>query len=131
MSKPVLLILDGLFYAFHTVLILFNVFGWIPKRTRRLNLACLFVTAVSWFVMGLWRGIGYCVVTDWHWQVRRALGIHDAEGSFLELFIRKVTGWHAPPNLVAFSAAAIFLAAITASIIVNLRSPSGADFATQ
>ena len=57
MPKPVLLLLDGFFFVFHAALIAFNVFGWIPKRTRRLNLICLLVTASSWFVMGLWHGI--------------------------------------------------------------------------
>ena len=121
MGKPTLLLLDGLFFAFHTILVVFNVFGWIPKRTRRLNLACLAVTAVSWFVMGAWHGIGYCILTDWHWQVRRALGIHDSEGSYVELLLVKMTGWHAPPALVQNSAAVVFLAALTASLFVNIR----------
>ncbi len=93
MSKPLLLFLDGFFFTFHAVLVLFNVFGWIPTKTRRLNLACLTLTAVSWFLMGLWKGVGYCILTDWHWQVRRALGIHDPDGSYIELLIRKLTGW--------------------------------------
>lgn len=120
-GKPMLLLLDGFFFAFHTVLVLFNVIGWIPKRTRRLNLICLVVTAVSWFVMGAWNGIGYCVLTDWHWQVRQALGIHDPEGSFIELLIVKLTGWHAPAPFVQISAGIVFVAALVASVIVNIR----------
>ncbi len=121
MSKPLLLFLDGFFFTFHAVLVLFNVFGWIPTKTRRLNLACLTLTAVSWFLMGLWKGVGYCILTDWHWQVRRALGIHDPDGSYIELLIRKLTGWAAPPLLVQYSAGFIFGAAVICSLVVNIR----------
>lgn len=67
-------LLDVAFFAFHTVLVLFNLLGWVWRPTRRWNLITLGVTACSWFVMGLWYGIGYCICTDWHWQVRRELG---------------------------------------------------------
>lgn len=116
-----LLFLDGVFFTFHTALVLFNVFGWIPRRTRRLNLACLLATAISWFVMGAWHGIGYCLLTDWHWQVRKALGLHDPEDSYVELLISKLTGWHAPPSLVQNGAGFIFFAALISSLYVNIR----------
>ena len=122
MSKTTLLFLDGFLFTFHTALVLFNVFGWIPKRTRRANLVCLTLTFVSWFVMGIWHGIGYCVVTDWHWQVRRALGFHDPEGSYIELLIRVLTGWHVAPDLVQNISGAVFILSVIASLIVNVRA---------
>ena len=62
--------LDVLLTVFHLTLTLFNLTGWILKKTRKLHLVVLMVTAASWFVLGIWYGWGYCPLTDWHWQVR-------------------------------------------------------------
>jgi hypothetical protein len=60
MDKSILHILDYFFIIFHTVLILFNVFGWIIPRWRFSNLIVLSLTAVSWGFFGIWYGYG-CV----------------------------------------------------------------------
>jgi len=115
-----LLALDGAFFAFHTALVLFNVFGWIPKRTRKLNLACLLLTAASWFLMGLWHGIGYCLLTDLHWQVRHALGIHDPDHTYIQLLIRLLTGWEPSDFLVETFSGVVFAVAFAASLGLNI-----------
>lgn len=86
MSTPALRLLDAGFFVFHSAVILINLLGWIPRRARRLHLAVLGLTAFSWFALGplLGHPAGYCFCTDWHWQVRRALGYHDP-GSYIEL----------------------------------------------
>ena len=100
MSPALLSVVNVAFFAFHTALILFNVFGWIDRRTRPWNLALLLLTLFSWTVMGLWFGKGYCVCTDLHWRVRAAMGIHDQADSYLVLLVRKITGWDPPVVLV-------------------------------
>lgn len=119
-NAPVLPALNLGFFAFHTALILFNVFGWIWPRTRRWNLATLLLTLASWTVMGIWFGKGYCVCTDLHWRVRAAMGIHDHADSYLVLLIRMTTGWDPPPALVSQVAAVVFLLALTTSVTLNL-----------
>ncbi|MBI1756398.1 MAG: DUF2784 family protein [Fimbriimonas ginsengisoli] len=109
------------FFVFHTALILFNVFGWIPQRTRRWNLATLLATLFSWAVMGLWKGMGYCVCTDWHWQVRRAMGIHETASSYLVLLVRNLSGWDPPIDLVNRWALVVFVGSLTASVFLNVR----------
>jgi uncharacterized membrane protein YeiH len=52
--------LDYFFIAFHSALIIFNLFAWIPRFTRRWNLISLGLTAFSWLGLGLFYGIGYC-----------------------------------------------------------------------
>ena len=74
MSKLILQILDYFFILFHSVLILFNIFGWIVPRWRFANLISLLLTAFSWFILGILFGIGYCPFTDWQWKVRELLG---------------------------------------------------------
>jgi hypothetical protein len=109
------------FFVFHSVLILFNVFGWAWKRTRLWNLITLLGTAFSWGVMGLWKGAGYCIFTDWHWQVREAMGIHESSSSYLVLLVRNLTGWDPPVELVNNVALIVFLTSLGLSFALNIR----------
>ena len=90
LPTPVLQALDVGFYIFHTVVILFNMFGWIWKPARKWHIGLVIITAFSWFVIGglLGYGWGYCFCTDWHWQVRHALGYNDGHISYIQLLFR-------------------------------------------
>ena len=114
-------VLNAAFFAFHTALILFNVLGWIPRRTRRWNLAALLLTLFSWTVMGIWYGQGYCVCTDWHFRVRAAMGIQDRADNYLVLLVRILTGWDPPLPWVKGVAAGVFVASLVASAALNAR----------
>lgn len=113
--------LDILFMVFHTVLILFNLFGWIWKRTRRLNLYTLALTGASWFGLGIWYGWGYCPCTDWHWQVRRRLGDTDLPRSYITFLLERYTGWAPSAEIVEISVLGFFLLAVICSVYVNVR----------
>jgi hypothetical protein len=71
-------------------LIAFNLVGWIFPRTRKLHLATIAATMFSWIVMGAFRGWGYCLCADWHFQIRRQLGIHKGESSYTELLFNQL-----------------------------------------
>jgi hypothetical protein len=108
--------LNIFFWVFHTTLVLFNLFGWLFPKTRRLNLITLSITAFSWFVMGIGYGWGYCICTDWHWQVRRHLGYPETSPTFIHLLLLNLTG-------VNFSVAAVenlTLAGFVISIVGSL-----------
>jgi MFS family permease len=89
MNPDLLRILDIAFFVFHTAVIVINLVGWIFPATRKLHRAVLAVTAFSWFGLGPLLGypIGYCFCTDWHWQIRRALGFDDT-GGYIQLLFR-------------------------------------------
>jgi len=114
-------VLDKFFFVFHTVLIVFNLFGWVWTKTRRANLVVLMLTAGSWFLLGIWYGFGYCPSTDWHWQVRMELGHHDMPPSYLTFLIRSLTGFEVNKTLVDIFAVIFLCLALTASIWTNLR----------
>ena len=116
-----LAILNIAFFVFHTVLILFNVFGWAHPKTRRWNLATLLLTLASWVGMGMFYGMGYCICTDWHWQVREAMGIQDTASSYIVLLVRNVSGWEPPVLLANEVAKWVFLSALAMSLALNLR----------
>jgi hypothetical protein len=80
-----LVFLDMAFFVFHTALMLFNMVGWAWRRSRPYHLICLLLTAASWFILGAFYGWGYCICTDWHFQVREKLGYPDVGPSYLQL----------------------------------------------
>jgi len=113
--------LNIFFFVFHTCIILFNIFGWIWKKTRLANLILLFATAFSWFFLGIWYGFGYCPCTDWHWQVRMKLGLYDTSTSYLEFLVEKLTGLDVSRGLVDNFAVAFLIAAFCVSSVLNAR----------
>ncbi len=119
MNRIILQSIDYFFILFHSVLILFNVFGWIIPKWRFANLISLSVTAFSWFVLGIWYGIGYCPFTDWHWKVRQLLGYNDQSNSYIHFLILKILGVNLPENWVDSATLIVFLLAFCISIILN------------
>lgn len=115
-----LAVANVLFFAFHTALILFNVFGWLWRKTRRWNLVTLLLTLFSWTIMGIWYGVGYCICTDWHWQIRRAMGIHETADSYIVLLVQKLSGWTPPTSLANKVAMWIFIVSFLGSASTNL-----------
>src|SRR5688572_11394444 len=117
-------IADWFFYIFHICLIVFNLFGWIPKRLRKWNLISLGLTAFSWFVLGIFYGFGYCFLTDWHWQVREMLGYSTESNSYIHFLILELTGISISERLVDTFTAILFFTAFALSIYVNIKSGS-------
>lgn len=109
------------FFVFHIALIFFNLFGWIPKKLRRWNLAALSLTAFSWIVLGFFYGFGYCFLTDWHWDLREQLGYSTDSNSYIHFLITELTGISIEENLVDILTAVFFFAAFALSIYVNVR----------
>ena len=121
MQETILKIVDVFFFGFHTFLILFNAFGWLVPRWRLLNFITLSLTAFSWFVLGIWYGWGYCLCTDWHWQIRDMLGYQDMSFSYIHFLIMKITSVDLPINLVDTGAAIVFFVACIISTYLNVR----------
>ena len=84
--------LNIFFFLIHTALIGFNLVGWIWPRTQKVHLLTIGATLFSWVVMGAWRGWGYCLCADWHFQIRRSLNIHTGESSYTELLFNQIPG---------------------------------------
>ena len=122
MEEFVLHTANVFFYVFHTVLILFNLFGWLHPKTRKLNLTTLIITFLSWGVLGIWKGWGYCFLTDWHYDILRKLGKTDLPSSYIAFLVEGLTGWLPPAALVNNLTVGLALVALVVSIIVNFRS---------
>ena len=112
---------DLFFFLFHTTLILFNIIGWAFKRFRIYNLITLLLTAASWFILGIWYGWGYCLCTDWHWDIREKLGYIDNTNSYIDLLIMKIIGLELNDTLIDNATAVVFLVSIILSVALNIR----------
>ncbi len=113
--------LDKFFFVFHSTLIVFNLLGWIWKKTRLANLIVILLTFLSWFVLGIWYGFGYCPSTEWHWLVRRKLGYYDLPSTYTKFLIDSLTGWDVNPELVKILTVLLLALALFASLLTNVR----------
>ena len=116
--------LNIFFFAFHTIFTLFNIIGWAFRKTRRLHLLTVSLTAFSWFVLGIWYGWGYCLCTDWHWDIRKKLGYIDESRSYIHFLILKLTGVNMNPQLVNNVTLIVFLVSVALTIWLNIRDRS-------
>lgn len=120
-----LVFLDKFFFVFHSAMIILILFGWAWKKTRLANLVVILLTAFSWFILGIWYGYGYCPSTDWHWQVRAKLGIHDLPSSYTKFLLDSFTGWDVSQKTVDVFTLILLLSALSASLYSNIRSWRG------
>lgn len=113
--------IDFFFLIFHSFLTFFNLLGWIWKKTRKANLITLLLTGLSWFVLGIFFGIGYCPLTEWHWQVLEKLGKHDLPYSYIKYLVYRLTSLDADATLVEYATTIGFFVALIMSVILNIR----------
>lgn len=123
MNKPGIIyhLLDWFFMILHPALIIFNLFGWVWKRTRKANLVLLLITGFSWIVLGFWYGLGYCPLTDWHFDVLEKSGYQNLPNSYIKFLIERITGLDFDAGLVDFMTAVLFIIAFAASVFVNVK----------
>lgn len=114
-----LTLLDWSLSVVHTLVVLGNLLLWIPRRTLRLHLGLVLCTTASWLGLGLFYGLGYCFLTDWHWRIKHALGQHGMPGSFIEYALERVTGSDLDSTLIKQVTVWAFVAAAALSLVRN------------
>jgi len=113
--------LDRFFFGFHSAVIVFALFGWLWKKTRVANLIVLSSIAFSWFVLGIWYGFGFCPSTEWHWQIRMRLGHSNMPESYIKFLVDSLSGLDVHAKLVDRLTLILFMVALVASLMTNLR----------
>jgi hypothetical protein len=112
--------LDIFFVVFHTALVIFNLFGWIFKKTRLLNLVTLLLTGLSWFVLGLFYGMGYCPFTDWHFSILEKMGKEISSTSYIQYLIDRLFDVWFSRQLVDRVTLISYIVALILSVYMNL-----------
>lgn len=115
--------LDVIFTLVHLTLVIFNLFGWIPKATRKAHLVTIALTAASWFLLGIWFGMGYCPLTDWQWEVKEKLGEQNLPPNFIEYYAEKLTGRDYDTSFIGLMITICFALAAGLSLYVNFVLP--------
>jgi hypothetical protein len=115
----VLHFLDILYTFIHVAVIGFNLFGWIAPKTRRVHLICIVATAASWFLLGIWFGIGYCPITDWQWDVKAKLGETNIPQSFVEYYAERIFERDFSTTVIDTVTVVSFVVAAILSVYVN------------
>ena len=119
MSTGLLHFLNIFFFVFHTSLILFNLFGWLSVKFRKLHFYSLMLMLFSWVILGFWKGFGYCFLTDWHYSIMRELGERDLPSSYISLLVQKLSGWLPDKLLVDMVTVSLTAVALACSVYVN------------
>jgi hypothetical protein len=82
----------------------------------------LLLTGGSWFILGIFYGMGYCPLTDWHFNVLRKLGEYNLPNSYMKYIGDRITGLDFNADLVDLLTLIFFFVALAISILLNLRS---------
>jgi len=113
--------LDCFFLVFHALFALFNITGWILKKTRFAHLLTMTATLFSWTILGIWHGFGYCFFTDWHWRIREYSGKPVESWSYIHFLIKEITSIDLNPYLVDRITFSVFTLALALTVILNIR----------
>lgn len=115
------IILDWFFLVLHSSLIVFNLFGWAWKPLRIANLITLILTGLSWVGLGLFYGMGYCPLTDWHWKVLVELGEASTTTSYVAYLFQRILSIEVSNNFADNITLITYLAALMLSIALNIK----------
>ena len=92
----------------HLSVIGLNLFGWVHPKMRRFHRWFLIITLFFWGIVGpLIYSFGYCPLTDWQWQVKRALGETDLPRSYIDYLLR-MAGITLNPDLIDLCVGIVF-----------------------
>ena len=112
-------VLDFLLTLLHLAIIGFNLLGWIWPATRRAHLITVAATGASWFLLGIWFGMGYCPITDWQWSVKEKLGETNLPNSFIKYWADRITGRDFDPGFIDMVTVGCFSAAVVLAVYFN------------
>lgn len=113
--------LNWFFLVFHTLLVLFNLFAWIFKKTRLYHFYSILITWFSWLVLGFFYGFAYCFLTDFHWKIREKLAYVDSSYSYIHFLLLELTGIYFNERLVDLIVHNSFIIISIISLYLNFK----------
>ena len=113
--------LDKLLEFTHLFLIFFNLFGWVSKKTRPFHLITLLSTLFCWFVIGLWYGLGYCPLTDYHWQIKQEIGETNLPSSYIKYILDPLFSKDFSPQFIMYLTLTSTLTSLFISLYLTFK----------
>ena len=120
-------LLDIFLYTIHIIIILYCLFGWTIQRYRRVHLVTIGTIAGCWFGLGLWYGMGYCPLTDWHWQLKRLISEEPLPNSFIKHILDMILPAPISDSMADTLAFAGFITATVISIYLQFIRKTSCD----
>ncbi|HPX55987.1 MAG TPA: DUF2784 family protein [Syntrophales bacterium] len=114
-------LLNFMLHVLHACIISFTLLGWLWGPWRLYHLAWIVLTLGSWYGLGLWMGMGYCPVTEFHWTVKEKLGEGRPECNYIYYWLAKLPAMTFDPGRVEKATVISTLLAGTVSLILNIR----------
>lgn len=90
------------FHIVHLAIIFFFLFGWLSGRTLAAHLILALLILFSWCGLGVFRGFGYCLVTDIQWRIKKLMGEAPSTEYYIKYMLDKVTGYDLNPVIVNY-----------------------------
>jgi hypothetical protein len=91
MNLIMLQLLNIILNITHILLMLFIMTGWIFRRSRMIHLLVVLLTGFSWIVFINSKEMGYCILTDWQWQVLGSLGKTNLPETYVQYLYEQLT----------------------------------------
>jgi hypothetical protein len=113
--------LNLLFHTLHAFIIVFTVFGWLWPAWRLVHLVWIILTLGSWYVLGIWMGVGYCPVTDLHWTIKEKLGKGRPQCNFIYYWLSKISDISWDPEHVDNAIVGVTVLTCMISLFLNVR----------
>ncbi len=111
-------------HVVHSSMVLFMLCGWAFRRlllTHRIVLAGIWA---SWLGLGWYVGYpGYCILTDWHWRLKEAMGEYGMPPSYIEYMLWQMGTPDLPDAWVAYCTGGAFVVITGVSLLRNRRNP--------
>lgn len=111
-------ILNFFLHAMHLAIVLGVAIGWLFCETRLATLVLQAAILFSWFALGPLSGnrMGFCLVTDIQWRLRRRLGLPERAGGYVKHLLDMVTGRDLDAALVDKWTMRAFFACLAANL---------------
>ena len=113
--------LDKLLEFTHLFLIIFNLFGWVSKKTRTLHLITILSTLFFWFIIGIWYGLGYCPLTDYHWTIKQEMGETELPSSYIKYILDYLFNKDFSPDFINYLTVISTLTSLTISLFLTFK----------
>ena len=108
-----------LLHLLHVAIIFFCIGGWMLPATRPWHLLLCVLIFASWFVLGAWKGWGYCLVTDMQWKLLRRMGRPVPAAGYVPMLCERLTGMTIDARRVDRVTQGAFYLSAFASLAVN------------
>ena len=114
--------LDELLTFTHIIVIFFNVIAPFIPHLRAVSIGVQGLTFLSWIGLGLFYGIGYCPLTDVHWNIKRELGESNLPASFIKYQLDLIFSADLDPFFLDVLTVGCFAAAVLFNIYSSIQT---------